>query len=79
MLSARAFIRHFTCGKVEGDVGEHVLLAADEGPPAGLDEEPSRVDPVRGGGAFGVAQEAGVDPGVSEGERFAVDLHRTGL
>lgn len=59
--------------QVEGDVRDHVLLAADQLAAADLDQDGAGVQAVPGGGGFGVAEEAGVDAGVAEGEGFAVD------
>jgi len=43
-------------GEVEGDLGDHVLLAADETAPSRLDQERPGVDLVFPGGGFGVAR-----------------------
>jgi hypothetical protein len=64
-------------GQVQGDVDDHVLLAADQAAAADLHEDVARVDAVGDGGTLGVAQEAGVHTGVAEGEGLAVDLDGT--
>jgi hypothetical protein len=63
-------------GEVESDVDDHVFLAADKAAAADLDEDVAGVQAERLGGAFGVAEEAGADAGVTEGESLAVDLDR---
>ncbi len=62
--------------EVEGDVDDHVLLVTDESPAADLEQDVAHVHAVPGGGRLSVAQEAGVDTGVPEGEGLAVDLHQ---
>ena len=66
-------------GQVEGDVDDHVLLAADEPAPTALEQDVADVDAVASDGDLGVAQEAGVDAGVAEGERLPVDADGTVL
>ena len=47
--------------EVEGDVDDHVLLAADELAPADLEQDRAHVDAVALRRGLGVAQEARVD------------------
>jgi hypothetical protein len=61
------------CDCVEGDVGDHVLLALHEAAPADLDEERTYVDAVPLRCGLGVPKEGSVDPGVAEGEGLTVD------
>jgi len=57
----RFYFRLNSCpvaGEVEGDVGQHVFLAADQTAPSGFFEERARVDIEAVGDRLGVAKEA---------------------
>jgi hypothetical protein len=55
--------------QIEGNVDEHVFLAANHAATSGFLEEGPRVDVVAFGSDFGVPQKAGVHPCVAEGQR----------
>src|SRR3546814_9482597 len=57
----------------------HVLLAADHLAAAQLDQDRTGVETVIGRSLLSVAEEARIDPGIAERERFAVDAHRAVL
>src|SRR5262249_24881648 len=59
---------------VQGDVDQHVLLAAYQLPAAGLAEQLEDVDVVVGGDILGVPEEARVDARVAERQGLAIDL-----
>src|SRR3954468_12721207 len=52
--------------QVEGDVGDHVLLAADQSPATYLGQNAPDIEVVPSCSALGMAQEAGVHPCVPE-------------
>jgi len=58
---------------VERDVDDHVFLPAHHLAPAELAEDRADVEPMVGGGHFGVAEEAGVDAGATQRQRLAID------
>src|SRR3546814_13027671 len=64
---------------IECDVDDHVLLAADHLAAAQLDQERTGVETVIGRSLLSVAEEARIDPGIAERQRFAVDAHRAAL
>ena len=64
-------------GEIQRDVDDHVFLTTHHAPATQLGEDFKGRDAVLGRGAFGMTQEAGVDPGVAQRQRFAVDAHRT--
>src|SRR5690606_28013663 len=63
----------------EGDVDDHVFLAADQAALAALGEDVAYVEVVAGCGGLGVTQERGVHPGIPEGQGLPVHPHRTVL
>ena len=58
--------------QIQRDVDDHILLAADHPPFAQLDENIHRAEAIARRRRFAVAQEAGVDPGVAQRQRFAL-------
>ncbi len=65
--------------EIERDVDDHVFLAADHATPAELDQDGASVEAVRRRGLLGVPQEGGIDAGITERQRFAIDAHRAVL
>jgi hypothetical protein len=68
--------RSHAFGQVEGDVDDHVFLAADVAGLAGALQDGVSGDAIALGGAFGVQQEAGVDAGVALDDRGPVGRSR---
>src|SRR3546814_14593179 len=64
---------------IECDVDDHVLLAADHLAAAQLDQDRTGVETVIGRSLLSVAEEARLNPGIAERERFAVAANRAGL
>jgi len=64
-------------GEIQRDVDDHVFLTTHHAPATQLGQDFKGRDAVLGRRAFGMTQEAGVDPGVTQRQRFAVDPHRT--
>src|SRR3546814_19112919 len=58
---------------------DHGLLAADHLAAAQLGQDRTGVETVSGRSLHSVAEEARIDPGIAERERFAVDAHRAVL
>src|SRR5688572_4111596 len=61
---------------IEGNVDDHVLLAPDHAPAAELNKNLTRIDAIVRSSLLGMAQEAGVDAGIAERERFPVNANR---
>src|SRR3546814_3712435 len=65
--------------EVEGDIDDHIFLAADHPPPAELDQDLAGIETILFGRLFGMAQETGINACIAQAESLAIDAHRAVL
>src|SRR3546814_16624736 len=59
--------------EVEGDIDDHIFLAADHPPPAELDQDLAGIETILFGRIFGMAQETGINACIAQAARIALE------